>query len=112
MTRPGYRHPRRAIDAGLQSERTYLAWQRTGLTFAGVGALLLYSTLSYGPILAAPGALGLLFGALLVARAQWRYRTTVAAARNAHPTVDHRLMAGVAAAATLLCLAGLGALFS
>lgn len=58
MRRPEPAHPTEVIDVGLQSERTYLAWQRTALAFAGVGALLLYTGLSRGPALAIPGGLG------------------------------------------------------
>ncbi|KUL26924.1 YidH family protein [Actinoplanes awajinensis] len=107
MTRPW---PCEPVDPGLQTERTYLAWQRTGLAFAGVGALLLRSCLSDGTLLAVPGAGGLLTGALLIIRAQRRYRATSAAVRNAHPTSNRRLVATVAAVTILLCLTGLGAL--
>lgn len=103
-------HPREVVDAGLQSERTYLAWQRTALAFAGVGALLFYSALSRGRALAIPGGLGLLVGTLLFTRAQLRYRLTVAAARSGYTAMDRRMVAGVAMAATLLALAGLCAL--
>jgi len=102
--------PREPVDPGLQAERTYLAWQRTGLAFAGVGALLLHSGLPDGTLLAVPGAGGLLAGALLILRAQRRYRATSAAVRNAHPTSSLRLVASVAAVTTVLCLTGLGAL--
>lgn len=101
--------PCEPVDPGLQAERTYLAWQRTGLAFAGVGALLLHSGLSDGTLLAVPGAGGLLAGALLIIRAQRRYRAISAAVRNAHPTSNRRLVATVAAVTTLLCLTGLGA---
>lgn len=104
-------HPGEVVDAGLQSERTYLAWQRTALAFAGVGALLFYGALSHGPALAIPGGLGLLVGTLLFTRAQLRYRLTVAAARSGR-AMDRRMVAGVAIAATLLALAGLCAVLA
>lgn len=102
--------PREPVDPGLQAERTYLAWQRTGLAFAGVGALLLHSALSDRIVLAVPGAGGLLCGALLIIRAQRGYRATSAAVSNAHPTSNRRLVAAVAAVTAVLCLTGLGAL--
>ena len=104
-------HPCEAIDAGLQSERTYLAWQRTALAFAGVGALLCYGAVSHGRALAIPGGLGVLVGIFLFSPAQRRYRLTVAAARSGY-ALDRRMMAGVAAATTLLALAGLGTLLT
>jgi uncharacterized membrane protein YidH (DUF202 family) len=36
------------IDSGLQAERTRLAWSRTALAFAAVGALMLHSGMSTG----------------------------------------------------------------
>ncbi|MER7458769.1 DUF202 domain-containing protein [Micromonospora sp. NPDC126480] len=111
MTRRRPTHPRGVIDAGLQSERTYLAWQRTALAFAGVGALLSYAAVSHGRALAIPGGLGLLVGALLFSQAQRRYRLTVATARSER-ALDRRMVAGVAAAATLLAVASLGTLLA
>jgi uncharacterized membrane protein YidH (DUF202 family) len=37
-------HPAEILDSGMQSERTYLAWQRTGLGFAANGALRLHAS--------------------------------------------------------------------
>lgn len=105
-------HPREVVDAGLQSERTYLAWQRTALAFAGVGALLFYSAVSHWPALAIPGGLGLLVGAFLFTRAQRRYRMTVELARSGRIALDRPMVAGVATAATLLAVACLGALLA
>ncbi|NJP35628.1 hypothetical protein [Micromonospora thermarum] len=65
--------------------------------------------MSHGRALAVPGRFGLLVGIFLFTRTQRRYRLTVAAARSGR-ALDRRMMAGVAAAATLLAMAGLGAL--
>lgn len=110
MRRPEPAHPTEVIDVGLQSERTYLAWQRTALAFAGVGALLLYTGLSRGPALAIPGGLGLLTGVVLLAWARPRYRLMVAAAGSGRAVADRRMVVGVATAATLLALAGFAVL--
>lgn len=45
-------------DRGRQPERTFLSWQRTGLSFAGLGALLLHAGPSR-PLSLAGGALSL-----------------------------------------------------
>lgn len=55
---------------GLQRERTALAWERTGLTFVVVGALLL--RVGGAPYLHprhVPGALGIVVGGAMVAGA-------------------------------------------
>ena len=36
------------LDGGLQAERTRLAWSRTALSFAAVGALMLHTGMSTG----------------------------------------------------------------
>ncbi|ONH29224.1 hypothetical protein BL253_17285 [Pseudofrankia asymbiotica] len=91
----------------MQSERTYLSWQRTGLGFAAIGALLLRRAFDGHLVLAAPGLLTLLAAALLTARAQLRYRTMVAAIRLNRSPADRRAVTATAALATALCLTGL-----
>lgn len=101
-------HPPSVADPGLQSERTYLAWQRTGLTFAGVGALLVHAAGKLHNVLAyLPGAFGLAVAAIILLRAVLRYRTVVAAARGEAEAASPRLAAGLAAAALVLGVTGL-----
>jgi uncharacterized membrane protein YidH (DUF202 family) len=98
----------RVADAGLQSERTYLAWQRTGLSFAGVGALLVHVAGGvHHPLAAVPGILGLAVGAAVLLGGFVRYRSAVAAARGEGAVATGNLAVIVAAAAFLLGVAGL-----
>ena len=98
----------RVADPGLQSERTYLAWQRTGLAFAAVGALLGHAAIGLHHLLAyLPGVLGLAVGAAILLRALLRYRSIEAAARGRRDASSPRLAAALAAVATLLGVAGL-----
>jgi uncharacterized membrane protein YidH (DUF202 family) len=100
--------PPKVADPGLQSERTYLAWQRTGLAFAAVGALLVHAGGRLHNVLAyLPGVLGLAVGAVIVFRALLRYRTIAAAARGEGEAASPRLAAALAAAAAILGISGL-----
>lgn len=98
----------RVADPGLQSERTYLAWQRTGLAFAAVGTLLGHAAIPLHHLLAyLPGVLGLAAGAAILLRALLRYRSIEAAARGRRDAASPGLAAALAAVATLLGVAGL-----
>ncbi|MBL7493419.1 DUF202 domain-containing protein [Frankia sp. AgB1.9] len=103
-------HPAEILDSGMQSERTYLAWQRTGLGFAANGALLLHAALDGRTPLVVPGLIALVVTALLVGRAQLRYRSTVAAIRLDRSPEDHRALAVTAALTAALCVTGLVAI--
>lgn len=65
-----------AIDPGLQSERTAMAWQRTALGLGGVAALLLHEAGS-NPLTAAPGVAGMLVAVVVLVVAERRYEHTV-----------------------------------
>ncbi len=108
MTRPRARSSDAVADVGLQSERTYLAWQRTGLSFAAVGALLVHAAggLQH-PLAVTPGLFGLTVGAVILLRALLRYSTAVEAARGHRHGAAGASVAAVAAAATVLAVAGL-----
>lgn len=104
--RPGRRPG--VADPGLQSERTYLAWQRTGLAFAGVGALLVHSATRAGTALAfLPGGLALAVAAVILLRALLRYRFITAAARGQRDAASPRVAVALAVMATLVGVTGL-----
>lgn len=104
----GSGHPTGVVDAGLQSERTYLAWQRTGLSFAAVGALLIHAAGGVEhPLADIPGLAALVVGAIILLRAVLRYRSIVTAARTGRSAASAPLAAAVAAAATAAGLSGL-----
>ncbi|MBO0774820.1 MAG: DUF202 domain-containing protein [Actinobacteria bacterium] len=95
--------PPRVADPGLQSERTYLAWQRTGLTFAAVGTLLVHRAIQAGaPLAFLPGGLGLAVAALILLRALLRYRVITAAARGQRDAASPRAAAALAVIATIM----------
>ncbi|GLW93905.1 DUF202 domain-containing protein [Actinokineospora globicatena] len=64
-----------APDRGLQAERTRLAWTRTGLACAAVGALLLHGART--PVALVAGLLVLLCAAGMVLCGARRYRGRV-----------------------------------
>jgi uncharacterized membrane protein YidH (DUF202 family) len=108
MTERGHpERPAEVVGPGLQSERTYLAWQRTGLGFAANGALLLHAAIDGHRPLFIPGLATLAVTALLVGRAERRYRSTVATIRLGRSPADRRAIAVTAALTAALCLSGL-----
>jgi uncharacterized membrane protein YidH (DUF202 family) len=65
------------LDRGLQAERTRLAWSRTALSFAAVGALLLHSGVTSGDRLRwVPGLIGLSCAAATYLLGVIRYHDT------------------------------------
>lgn len=109
MTRPpAPEHPADLTDSGLQSERTYLAWQRTGLSFAALGALLVHVAGGVRqPFADLPGLFGLAAGAVILLRGLLRYRVIVAAARGEGQAASPRVIRAVALAAIVLTVGGL-----
>lgn len=101
--------PSEVADPGGQGERTYLAWQRTALSFAAVGAAVVhYGAEDSQPVATALGALGLAMAAVLLAAAMPRYRHALPAARGQHRTALPMLIS----VTTLTCgLLSVGALF-
>ena len=101
----------RTDSAGVQAERTYLAWTRTGLSYLVVCALFLRQA-GEGQLwfiaLAAPAAaaaVGVLLGA------HRRYVATLTAIDADDSPADSRLILTVAAATALVCLTGLIGVF-
>jgi uncharacterized membrane protein YidH (DUF202 family) len=94
--------------SGLQSERTYLAWQRTGLAFLGAGALLVRAGGGLArPLEVIPGLFGMAVSAVVFVRGLLRYRATSAVAAGETGLTQHIGVAAVALAASILCLSGL-----
>lgn len=95
-----------APDAGLQSERTAMAWQRTALVIGGVSALLLHGRTTW--LGAAPGVAGMLCALALLVHTELRYERTVRRVSAGRTTTDPRMLALVSTVATLLAVSALG----
>jgi uncharacterized membrane protein YidH (DUF202 family) len=107
---PDREHPADAPDV---SERTYLAWQRTGLSFAALGALLLHAAGGmHHPLASLPGIAGLVAGGVILLRALVRYPRLAAAARARRRAAPPVPLAGVAVLVVALGLAALALLIS
>lgn len=78
-------------DAGLATERTHLSWQRTGLSFVGVGAFVLHASRGAAAVVL-PATVAMAVGAWLIVVPRVGARTVT------------RL---TAAAAVLLAISGL-----
>ncbi len=98
------------VDVGLQTERTYLAWTRTGLAFAAIALLLMRQAVRghlWLTAFAAPGAFG---AAFILARSHWRYQATVASVERGNWPASPRLVAAVSLASCLVSIGGLVAI--
>jgi len=95
------------IDVGLQAERTYLAWTRTGLAFAATAVLLLRRAALGELWLLVFGVPAAVTAALILIRAQWRYRVTVAKVQQGRSTAAPRLVAAIAGASGVVAVGGL-----
>lgn len=99
----GAQPPRPHHDAGLQPERTVLAWTRTTVSFLVASGILLKWTPQFGwPVLVVVGVLAAV-ALLILARQRLRY------ARSARGISKGSAFANVrAVAATTACLLGIG----
>ncbi len=105
---PDHGPPPRVADPGLQSERTYLAWQRTGLGFAAAGTLLGHAAIRAHNLFAyLPGVFGLVVAAIILLRSLLRYRSIEDAARGRRDAASPRLALALAIATTVLSVTGL-----
>lgn len=90
------------LDPGLQAERTRLAWSRTSLSFAAVGALLLHNGLTTGDRLhGLPGLIALCCAAATYLLGVSRYHATTRKVPREQP------MTSVGSVRTLTALTGL-----
>ncbi len=88
----------RLWDQGAQAERTALAWQRTGLSAAVVGALLTQLAPGGHELSPWPGLLVMAFGAAAaVLVAPLRYSTVLRAARSGRNPLSTRATSAAAA---------------
>lgn len=79
----------KVLDVGLQSERTGLAWSRTALAFAVVGALLLHASTAKGNRLEElPGFLALSAATVTYLFSIVRYRAVARHAKCNCPTTS------------------------
>ena len=95
-------------DAGLQAERTAMAWQGTALGLAGIAALLLHET-GGSPVSALPGIFGLAMATALLVLSELRYESTASRIGEAGTTSGGDRLP-LLLAATVSLLAGLAIL--
>ncbi len=94
--------PRPVLDPGLQAERTRLAWSRTALSFAAVGALLLHNGITASdPLHSLPGVVGLCCAAGTYLLGVSRYHATTRRVPRGEP------MTSIGSVRTLTALTGL-----
>lgn len=87
----------------MQHERTRLAWGRTALAFAGVGALLLHiGNRSHTPVREIPGVVTLCAAAAVYLLGSYRYRRTRPRPGQAVRHTTSAAAIGTAAALALL----------
>ena len=74
------------LDRGLQAERTRLAWSRTALSFAAVGALMMHTGMSTGNRLhELPGLIAVCSAAATYLLGVSRYHGTTHKVRREQP---------------------------
>lgn len=96
-------------DAGLQAERTAMAWQRTALGVGGVSALLLHQ--AGGRLSAAwPGLVGLAMATALLALSERRYERSVTRSGFGQDPLSAPLMALMALTVSALAVLAIGLL--
>jgi uncharacterized membrane protein YidH (DUF202 family) len=96
------------VDAGLQPERTRLAWSRTALTFVANGALLTHAGHAEGawPWMI-PGACVAMCGGVVYGLGTLRHRQTDLAVRTGRPAAGGPVIAVAAALAVLASTAAM-----
>jgi putative membrane protein len=100
-------------DAGVQNERTALAWQRTGLALFGGTVVAARLGLRHWPVATVVAlAPTLLLSVAMLQMASRRYRLARAALHERRPGPGGRLPFAAAAAVTLLGLAALAAVLA
>lgn len=93
-------------DAGLQAERTAMAWQRTALGIGGVSALLLHRAEGAG-LATLPGAAGLVAAVGVLLSVEARYLRTHRHVEAGTSPMGRTAVRAIAAAAVLLAVGSL-----
>jgi putative membrane protein len=100
-------------DAGVQNERTALAWQRTGLALFGATIVAARLGMRHWPVATVLAlAPSLLLSVVMMRLASVRYRRAQAALHNQRHGPGGRLPFVAASAVTLLGLAALAAVLA
>ncbi len=108
MAEKSRRDPQQVLDRGLQAERTRLAWSRTALSFAAVGALLLHANASTGYRLQElPGLLALCSAAATYLLGVGRYHATPRNAARDRPVTSAGSVRALAVLTTLTAVLAL-----
>jgi len=104
----GAPHLTTVSDPGVQGERTYLAWRRTGLSFGAVGGgIIHFSDSGLQIVPEVIGVCGIAAGAAFVILATYRYRHSAQAAAGERPAAIPAVVLATGLTALVLAVGAL-----